>query len=74
MTDKLTIGEAAESLGVSCRTVHRWIARGLLETTRDGDGPKSPHKIDAGDLANFTPPKSSGRPRKKQEEKPGEPA
>lgn len=67
MTDKLTITQACEMMNVSRRTVQRWIARGLIKTTRDPEcGPKAPHKITAADLAAFVPPKATGRPRKKR--------
>ena len=49
---ELTIPEAAEQLGVSQRTLYRWIERGFIKATT-AEYPKGSLRIPPGEISKF---------------------
>lgn len=65
----LTTREAGERLGVSRQTVGRWCRDGLLPGAHEEDtGRGLVWRIPPAALEGFTPPKPTGRPKKKRRE------
>lgn len=51
-TKELTITEAAKQLGVSQRTLYRWIQRGFIKTTT-AEYPKGSLRISSSEIRKF---------------------
>lgn len=59
---RISIGEAAEQLGVSKDTVRRLISRGDLDAYRIGTGERAPVRLDAHDVEACAHRVPTGRP------------